>query len=73
MTKTNENKLALITGATSGIGEATAQLFAEDSYKVVLAARLLDKGLALAQSIQRNGGKALFVQTDVSKGEAQQI
>jgi NADP-dependent 3-hydroxy acid dehydrogenase YdfG len=56
----------LITGASSGIGEATARLFGRNSYRVVLAARRLDRLEALKAEIEAQGGQALPVETDVS-------
>jgi NAD(P)-dependent dehydrogenase (short-subunit alcohol dehydrogenase family) len=61
-----QGKVAVITGAGSGIGRATALLFAEEGASVVIAEREESTGRAAAQEIERAGGKALFVQTDVS-------
>ena len=64
-----KDKVALITGASSGIGLATAKAFAAKGSKVVLAARR-DKELAsLASEIQNDGGEATFIKTDVSSTE----
>jgi NAD(P)-dependent dehydrogenase (short-subunit alcohol dehydrogenase family) len=64
-----KDKVALITGASSGIGLATAKAFAAKGSKVVLAARR-DKELAsLASEIQNDGGEATFIKTDVSSSE----
>jgi dihydroanticapsin dehydrogenase len=59
-------KVAVITGAGAGIGRATADLFAEEGASVVIAERDESTGRAAAQEINQAGGKALFVQTDVS-------
>ncbi|WP_437976529.1 SDR family oxidoreductase [Sorangium sp. So ce295] len=60
------NKVVLITGATSGIGAATAIAAARAGAKVVLAARRQEMGDALAARIKVEGGNALFVRTDVT-------
>jgi NAD(P)-dependent dehydrogenase (short-subunit alcohol dehydrogenase family) len=59
-------KVALITGASSGIGRATAEAFAAKGVKVVLGARREDELATLAADIQARGGDATFVKTDVS-------
>ncbi len=60
-------KVAIITGASSGIGEATAKKFAADGAKVVLAARRADRLEDLKKEIEKSGGQALVVETDVTK------
>ena len=64
-----EGKVALVTGATSGIGTAVAEAFADEGAKVVLTGRREDKGAAVAEKIKADGGDALFVRTDVQKAE----
>jgi dihydroanticapsin dehydrogenase len=60
------SKVAVITGAGAGIGRATAALFAEEGAAVVIAERDESTGRAAAEDIERSGGRALFVRTDVS-------
>lgn len=59
-------KVALITGATSGIGAATAELFASEGATVVLAGRSEERGRAAAERI---GKSSIFVRADVSREE----
>ena len=60
-------KVVLITGAGSGIGRATANLFAKEGARVVVADINADSGQNSTDSIRAAGGDALFVQGDVSK------
>jgi NAD(P)-dependent dehydrogenase (short-subunit alcohol dehydrogenase family) len=60
-----ENRAALITGGTSGIGEATCLLFGEEGASVAVAGRNRQRGASVAQRINDAGGRAIFVQTDV--------
>ncbi|MTI20178.1 SDR family oxidoreductase [Fulvivirga sp. RKSG066] len=64
-----KDKVVIITGASSGIGEATAKKFAKAGAKVVLAARRKEKLTALKEDIENEGGEALVVETDVTKRE----
>jgi len=64
-----ENKVALITGGTSGIGEATAILFAKEGAKVAIAGRNEERGRTVAEQIMGNAGKAIFIRTDVRRAE----
>ena len=59
----------LVTGASSGIGEATARLFAWEGYRVAMGARRLDRLETLANEIQVKGGQALPVAADLSRLE----
>jgi hypothetical protein len=61
----SENKVAIVTGASSGIGAATARIFAQEGFRVVLAARRIDRLEELVNGIREGGGEALAVQTDV--------
>jgi NAD(P)-dependent dehydrogenase (short-subunit alcohol dehydrogenase family) len=60
-------KVVLITGGNAGIGRATALLFAHEGAKVVVAARREDEGIAAVKEIQKAGGTATFVRTDIAK------
>jgi NAD(P)-dependent dehydrogenase (short-subunit alcohol dehydrogenase family) len=62
-----QNKVALITGGTSGIGQATAILFAKEGASVAVAGRDEKRGQAVVEHILRTGGKAIFTRTDVRK------
>lgn len=61
-----DGKVALITGASSGIGRATAMAFSARGAKVVLAARREDLLSELAAEIEQDGGQATYLKTDVS-------
>lgn len=65
-------KVAIITGASRGIGAAAARVFAAAGAKVVLAARDEPALIAIAQEIQDGGGEALVVATDVADAGAVQ-
>jgi len=64
-----DGKVALITGAASGIGEATAELFAREGAKVMLADVQDDLGRQVVERIRAAGGTAEYVRCDVSVGE----
>src|SRR5215211_7149646 len=66
-----KGKIVIVTGASSGIGEATAREFAKEGAKVVLAARRVDRLESLAREIiaMGTGAEALVVQADLSKLE----
>ena len=63
-----KDKVTIVTGAGSGIGQATAVLFAEEGAKVMVADINTDGGRATAEQILQVGGEAEFMETDVSKG-----
>lgn len=61
-----ENKVAIITGASSGFGKATALLFAEEGAKIVLVARKEDQLKEAVKEIEDKGGKAIYVAADLA-------
>ena len=62
-----ENKVIVITGASSGLGEATAKYLAANGASVVLGARREDKLITIVAGITANGGKAVYQATDVTR------
>lgn len=62
-----KDKVAIVTGATSGIGRATAVLFAQEGAKVVAVGRRPAEGEATVTTVRQNGGEGIFVRADVSK------
>jgi len=69
MTDELNGTVALVTGASSGIGEATARELARRGAAVVIAARRRERLEALAQEIEQAGGRALAIETDVTDQE----
>lgn len=61
-------KVALVTGASSGIGKATAVAFGREGAKVVVAARRESESLEVVAEIEAGGSEAIFVQTDIAHG-----
>ncbi|MCH8813578.1 MAG: SDR family oxidoreductase [Chloroflexi bacterium] len=64
-----DGKVALVTGAAIGLGEATARLFAAEGAKVVVSDWDVERGPTVADDISSGGGTATFVKADVSKTE----
>ncbi|MEN1478575.1 SDR family oxidoreductase, partial [Pseudomonas aeruginosa] len=62
-----KDKVIIITGASSGIGEATAKLLASKGAKVVLGARRADNLKRIADEIKQHGGQAVYQELDVTK------
>lgn len=63
------NKIAVITGAGSGIGEAASVLFAREGCRVVVTDINKESGNSTVEKIMKNNGESIFVQADISKGE----
>ena len=64
--KTFDGKVVIVTGASSGLGEAAALKFACEGAKVVVAARREDRGRKVVEQIEALGAEGLFVKTDVA-------
>ena len=64
-----EGKVAIVTGAAMGMGQATAVLFAEAGAKVVVADFNEEKGAETVAAIEAAGGDAFFVKVDISKSD----
>jgi NAD(P)-dependent dehydrogenase (short-subunit alcohol dehydrogenase family) len=64
-----QDKTAIVTGATSGMGRATAVLFAREGASVVASGRDPERGAALVEEIRRDGGRVEFVAGDVALPE----
>ena len=69
MTEGIKDKIVVVTGASSGLGEATARLLSADGATVVPGARRADRLRTLARQLEARGGKALAMTTDVSQRE----
>jgi len=61
-----KNKTTIVTGAASGIGKSTAELYAKEGANVVLSDIDEKKGNAAVEAINKNGGNAIFIKADVS-------
>ncbi len=66
MSRRLEGRVAIVTGASSGMGRTTALKFAREGAKVVVAARREDESNEVVAEITDHGGEAIFVRTDVS-------
>lgn len=64
-----DGKVAIITGGGSGIGRATAVVFAKEGARVVVADWIAEGGKETVSMIKEAGGEAIFIKTDVSKAE----
>lgn len=62
-----QGRVAIITGGNSGIGEATANRFAQEGAKVAILARRVPEGKAVEQAIRGRGGEAIFIPCDVTE------
>src|SRR5215831_15924376 len=62
-----KDKVAIVTGGAAGIGQATAVLFAQEGAKVVVADINETTGTETVREIIKNGGQAVFIQTEISK------
>lgn len=60
-----QDRVALIYGGTSGLGEATAKLYAKEGAKVAIAGRSVERGNEIVDAIKHEGGKAIFVEVDL--------
>lgn len=67
MTRVLENKVALVTGGTGGIGRATAVAFAREGARVVVTGRRAEEGAKTVALIRDAGGEALFVLADITQ------
>src|SRR5215211_5205889 len=67
-----DDRVFVITGASSGIGAATARRAADAGYRVVLAARSIDKLESLAGDLGGGGDRAIAVRCDVTEWDAQE-
>ena len=62
-----ENRVAIVTGGTKGMGKAIARKFAEEGCDVVVTSRHLDEAQKAAKEIEKLGRKALGIKADISK------
>jgi len=64
-----KDKVAIVTGGGAGVGEAIALRYAKEGARVVVAENVPSRGKAVLDAIQKSGGEAMFVPTDVSSEE----
>ncbi|MFO7917546.1 MAG: SDR family oxidoreductase [Anaerolineae bacterium] len=69
MTKSLQDKVAVITGSTSGIGRTTAELFAREGARVVVNGRRRELGQKVVEGIEAQGGVASYCYADVTKSD----
>jgi len=69
MTEAIKDKIVVVTGASSGLGEATARLLSAQGATVVLGARRADRLQSLAKDLEARGGRTLALGTDVTRRE----
>ena len=65
-----KNKVAIVTGSTSGIGVGIARLYALEGAKVVICGRRQEKGQAVVDSIVQEGGEAYYHFMDINSTES---
>ncbi len=65
-----EGKVALITGAGSGIGRATSTIFAREGARLIIADVVADAGQETLEAVKQTGAEAVFLQTDVAQASA---
>lgn len=67
MYRSVKNKTIVITGTSSGIGEATAKLLSEQGHRIIIGARRVDRLKALADRLSLKGGQVAYLQVDVTR------
>src|SRR6266478_9003739 len=64
-----ENKVAIVTGGASGLGRATAEIFATEGARVVIADVNDERGAETCKAVEALGGEALYIHTDVRSSQ----